>query len=61
MGLALVIALMPLGWVALFVLGGIAVLATLVYPPLGVLFIVPAIPFGSLRQVQVGVINVGVA
>ena len=58
-GLALVVALLPLSWAALLVVGGIAVLATLVHPPLGVLIIVPAIPFGSLQQVQVGVMNVG--
>jgi len=58
-GLALAVALLPLSWAALLVVGGIAVLATLVHPPLGVLIIVPTIPFGSLRQVQVGVMNVG--
>ena len=43
----------------LLVVGGIVVVVTLVQPQLGVLLIVPAVPFGSLRQVSVGVMNVG--
>lgn len=61
MGVALVIALLPLTWVLLLVLGGALAVATLVRPQLGVLLLVPAVPFGSLRQVRVGVMNVGVA
>lgn len=57
--LALAIALLPLTWVALLVAGGIVVVVTLVQPQIGVLLLVPAIPFGSLRQVQLGVMNVG--
>ena len=59
-GLALGIALVPLTWAALLVLGSAAVLATLVRPQLGVLLVVMAVPFGSLRQVRLGVMNVGV-
>jgi putative inorganic carbon (HCO3(-)) transporter len=59
-GLALGIALLPLPWVVLLVLGSAAVLATLVRPQLGVLLVVLAVPFGSLRQVRIGVMNVGV-
>ena len=59
-GLALGIALIPLTWAALLVLGSAAVLATLVRPQLGVLLVVMAVPFGSLRQVRLGVMNVGV-
>ncbi len=40
--------------------GGIIVVATLVHPQLGLLLLVPAVPFGSLRQVSLGVVNVGV-
>ena len=54
------IALAPLTWVLFVVIGGAAVLAVLVWPQLGVLLVVVAIPFGSLRQVQVGAMNVGV-
>jgi putative inorganic carbon (HCO3(-)) transporter len=41
------------------VIGGIVVLVTLVHPQFGALLIVPAVPFGSLRQVGVGAMNVG--
>lgn len=58
--IGLAIALAPPIWVLLFVVGGVAVLAVLVWPQLGVLLVVVAIPFGSLRQVRVGAMNVGV-
>jgi len=35
--------------------------ATLVRPQFGVLLLVPAVPFGALRQVRLGVMNVGAA
>lgn len=57
--LALAIALLPVTWAALLVVGGIVVVGTLVRPQLGVLLLVPAVPFGSLRQMSVGVMNVG--
>jgi O-antigen ligase len=56
--LALSISLLPLTWALLLVAGGIAFVATLVHPQLGVLLIVPAVPFGSLRQWTVGGLNV---
>ena len=59
-GLGLGIALMPLTWAVLLVLGSAAMLATLVRPQLGVLLVVLAVPLGSLRQVRLGVMNVGV-
>jgi O-antigen ligase len=40
-------------------LGSAVVLVTLVRPQLGVLLLVLAVPFGSVRQVHVGVMNVG--
>ncbi len=58
---ALAIALLPLTWAALLVVGAIVVVATLVQPMLGVLLLLPAVPFGSLRQVRLGVMNVGLA
>lgn len=57
----LAIALLPLTWAALLVVGVGVVLATLAHPQLGLLLIVPAVPFGSLRQIQVGIMNVGLA
>lgn len=55
----LVIALLPLTWVVLLLVGGAVVIVTLVRPQFGVLLLVPAVPFGSLRQIRVGVMNVG--
>ncbi|NIV36576.1 MAG: hypothetical protein GWN58_46230, partial [Anaerolineae bacterium] len=54
------IALAPMTWAVLVVAGIAAVLATLVRPQIGVLLVVVAVPFGSVRQVRVGVMNVGV-
>jgi putative inorganic carbon (HCO3(-)) transporter len=56
---AVAITLLPLTWAALLGVGGALVLITLVRPWLGLLMVVPAVPFGSLRQAQMGVINVG--
>jgi O-antigen ligase len=60
MGLALSIALLPLRSAMLLVLAGIVVTVTLIRPQFGVLLIVPAVPFGSLYQVSLGAMNVGV-
>ncbi len=59
-GAGLGIALLPLTWAVLLVLGTATALVTLVRPQLGVLLVALAIPFGSLRQVRMGVMNVGV-
>jgi putative inorganic carbon (HCO3(-)) transporter len=59
-GLGLVIALLPLTWATLLVLGSIIVVVTMVQPRFGVLLVVLAVPFGSVRQVNLGVMNVGV-
>ena len=56
---ALAIALLPLTWAFLLVFGGIAVAGTLLRPQFGLLLILAAVPFGSLRQMQVGVMSVG--
>jgi hypothetical protein len=58
--LALAIALLPLTWATMLVVGGIVLVVTLVHPQFGVLLLVPAVPFGTLRQVRLGVMNVGV-
>jgi len=60
-GLGATIARAPLTWAVVLVIGLIAVGATLIRPALGVLLVVPAVPFGSLRQVSLGVMNVGAA
>ncbi|MGD9049285.1 MAG: O-antigen ligase family protein [Anaerolineae bacterium] len=59
--LALAIALLPITWVVLIVAGGIVLVSTLVRPQLGVLLLVVAVPFGSLRQVSLGVMNIGLS
>jgi putative inorganic carbon (HCO3(-)) transporter len=59
-GMALAIALLPLAWSVLFIAGSIVLVLTLVRPQLGVLLIVVAVPFGSLGQVSLGVMNVGI-
>jgi putative inorganic carbon (HCO3(-)) transporter len=56
---ALAITLLPLTWAALLGVGAVVVLVTLAQPRFGLLLLVPAVPFGSLRQVQLGVMNVG--
>ncbi len=58
-GLAIGIALLPLTWAVVLVMGAAVVLATLVRPQLGVLLVVLAIPFGSLRQMRIGAMNIG--
>jgi O-antigen ligase len=59
--LAFAIALLPLTWVVLFVVGSIVVVSTLVQPQVGVLLLAVAVPFGSLLQVSLGVMNVGIS
>ena len=59
--LGLIIALAPSGWIAILILGGMVFVATLLRPQVGVLLLVPAIPFGSVRQVTVGVMSLGLA
>ncbi len=56
----LAVALLPLTWAVLLVLGGIVLVATLIRPQVGLLLLVPAVPFGAVRQVRVGGMNVGV-
>ena len=58
-GLALAIALLPLTWTVLLILGGIVLVFTLVEPRLGLLFLIVAVPFGTVRQIRLGVMNVG--
>jgi putative inorganic carbon (HCO3(-)) transporter len=58
--LGLVIALLPLMWATLLILGSIIVVVTVVEPRFGVLLVVLAVPFGSVRQVNLDAVNVGV-
>ena len=58
-GLAL--ALLPLTLAGLFVVGAIVVVATLVRPELGLYLLIVAVPFGSVREVNLGGITVGAA
>ena len=56
---ALAIAWLPVPWAAVLILGLILATAILVWPQIGVLLLVVAVPFGSLRQISLGVMNVG--
>lgn len=58
-GLALAIALLPLTWTVLLVLGGVILLATLVEPRLGLILVIVAVPFGTVQQIRLGVMNIG--
>ena len=60
-GLGTALAILPLTSAIASIVGCLVVLATLVKPQLGVLLIVPAVPFGSLWQFNVGAASVGVA
>jgi O-antigen ligase len=60
-GLGLAIALLPVAWAGLLVLGALVGLAVLLEPRLGLLLLVFAIPFGSIGQVRLGVMNLGVS
>lgn len=59
-GLGTALAILPLTWVIVVVAGCLVVLGTLVKPQLGILLIIPAVPFGSLRQLNAGGVSVGV-
>jgi O-antigen ligase len=54
------LAILPLELAIAVVAGSIAVVGILIRPQLGVLLIVPAVPFGSLLQTDIGVVSVGV-
>lgn len=57
----LAIAVLPLTWTAVLLAGAITLVLTLARPQFGVLLLIPAIPFGSLRQVSLGGLNAGLA
>lgn len=57
---ALAIATLPVTWATLLVVGSIVAIATLLRPQIGVLLLVPAVPFGSIRQMTLGGMNVGI-
>lgn len=59
MVVAVAIALLPLTLTVLLVAGGVVFVVALVEPRLGLLLLLPAVPFGSLRQVAVGGMNAG--
>ncbi len=56
----LAIAYLPLTLVGVSIVGAIAFLAILIRPHLGLYLLIFSIPFGSLKEVQVGVMSVGV-
>ena len=56
----LAIAYLPLTLVGVSILGAIVFLAILIRPHLGLYLLIFSIPFGSVKEVQVGVMSVGV-
>ncbi len=56
----LAIAYLPLTWAVVSIWGVIAFLAVLIRPYLGIYLLIFSIPFGSWKEVQVGVMSVGV-
>lgn len=56
----LAIAYLPWTWAGVSIAGAIAFLAILIRPHLGLYLLIFSIPFGSLKEVQVGVMSVGV-
>ncbi|MCR4406536.1 MAG: O-antigen ligase family protein [Anaerolineae bacterium] len=59
LSLALAIALLPLTWAGVLVAGGVVLLTILVHPQVALYLLIFAVPFGSLREVQVGGITFG--
>lgn len=57
-GLGLALALLPLNWAAVGVLGGIAGALILLRPMYGIYLLAFAIPFGALREFSVGGLNI---
>ena len=55
----LAIALLPLSWVLYLILATGALVVILLRPVVGLYLLVFAIPFGSLREVSLGVLNIG--
>jgi O-antigen ligase len=53
------LALLPLTWAGLAVAGGIVVVATLARPEIGLILLVFAVPFGSVREISLGGMTVG--
>jgi O-antigen ligase len=56
----LVIALLPLTLAAVVVLGSIAFTAVLIRPEYGLYLLIFAVPWGSIREIRLGAITVGV-
>jgi putative inorganic carbon (HCO3(-)) transporter len=55
----LVLVLLPLSWIALLMLSAGACVLILLRPVVGLYLLVLAIPFGSLKEISLGVVSVG--
>ncbi|MDY7039579.1 MAG: O-antigen ligase family protein [Chloroflexota bacterium] len=60
-GVALAIALLPLTWAAALIVGSIVLVIVLVHPQVALYLLIFAVPFGSVRELDVGGITVGAA
>ncbi|RLC93807.1 MAG: hypothetical protein DRI77_11520 [Chloroflexi bacterium] len=61
LGIALVISMLPLSWAAALVVGSIVLVVALVRPQVALYLLIFAVPFGSVREVNVGGITIGTA
>ena len=53
------LAVLPIKWAALLLVGGIAAVGVLIHPALTLCLLPFAVPFGSLREITLGPVNVG--
>jgi O-antigen ligase len=59
--LGLAVAWLPWKWAALLVMGGIALVGLLIRPQWALCLLAFAVPFGSIRELPLGAVNIGAA
>ncbi len=59
LAMGLLVALLPLTWATALVLGSIVLVLTLIRPEYGLYLLIFAVPFGAIREVQLGRFTVG--
>lgn len=59
LAIGLLIALLPLTWAIVLVLGSIVLVLTLIRPEYGLYLLIFAVPFGAIREIQLGRFTVG--
>lgn len=61
MALGTALALLPWKWAGLVLISGFGLLVILIQPPFALLLLAFAVPFGSIREVPLGPVNIGAA